>query len=93
MKITGLDALTKDFDQVQRIMETLEGEIAEVRLDPIDPASIEHAINTIESIIDEKISGFSLHPMAASILERLKDTYRQYVLDKAAEARAAGDGA
>lgn len=31
--------------------------------------------------------------MAASIIEGLKDTYRQGILDKAAEARAEGDSA
>ncbi|MCF6371266.1 hypothetical protein [Rhizobium halophilum] len=91
--IKGLDKLTKELDQLQRVIGQLDGEIGAVSFDPHDPASIESAISNVEALIDQKVGSYSSNSMAASIIEGLKDTYRQGILDKAAEARAAGDSA
>lgn len=92
-KMTGLDKLTNKLDQLQRMIGQLDGEIGTVTFDPHDPASIESAISNIEALIDQKVGDYSSNAMAVSIIESLKDTYRQSILDKAAEARATGDSA
>ncbi|WFU07525.1 hypothetical protein QA648_36935 (plasmid) [Rhizobium sp. CB3171] len=92
-KITGLDKITKELDQLQRVIGGLDGEIGQVKFDPSDPASIESAISDVENMIDQKAGHYASNSMAASIIEQMKDTYRQAILDKAAEARAAGDNA
>ncbi|CAN7673758.1 hypothetical protein LJR255_005314 [Pararhizobium sp. LjRoot255] len=91
IKITGLDRLTKELDQLQRVIGQLDGEIGTVNFDPNDPASIESAISNVHALIDQKVGSYSSNSMAASIIEGLKDTYRQGILDKAAEARGAGE--
>ena len=93
IKITGLDALTKELDQLQRVLRELDGEIGTVTFNPHDPASIESAISNINALIDEKAGDYRSNSMAASIIEDVKDSYRQSILDKAAGARAAGGDA
>ncbi|MFK3852295.1 hypothetical protein ACI2J5_22565 [Agrobacterium pusense] len=92
-KITGLDKVTKELDQLQRVIGGLDGEIGMVKFDPNEPASIESAISDVENLIDQEAGHYSSSSMAASIIEQMKDTYRQAILDKAAEARAARDNA
>lgn len=91
IKITGLNKLSKELDQLQRVISQLDGEIGTVSFDPNDPASIESAISNVNALIDQKVEDFSSNSMAASIIEGLKDTYRQGILDKAAEARASDE--
>lgn len=93
IKITGLDKLTKELDQLQRVIGQLDGQIGTINFDPHDPASIESAISNVDALIDQKVGSYSSNSMAASIIDGLKDTYRQGILDKAAEARATGDNA
>lgn len=58
IKITGLDKLTKDLDQLQRVIGQLDGEIGTVNFDPNDPASIESAISNVEALIDQKVGSY-----------------------------------
>ena len=88
IKITGLDSLSKELDQLQRVLRELDGEIGAVTFNPHDPASIESAISNMNALIDEKAGDYRSNSMAASIIESVKDSYRQGILDKAAEARA-----
>jgi hypothetical protein len=88
MKITGLGKLQKELAELQRVIGSLDGEIGTINFNPHDPASIESAISHLSALIDEKTGHYSSNSAAASIIENLKDAYRQGILDKAAEARA-----
>jgi hypothetical protein len=90
MKIAGFDKLSKELDQLKRAVGQLDGEIGTVEFDPFDPGSIERAINDVEVLIDQKVGNYSSNSMAASIIENLKNTYRQGIIDRASEARLKG---
>jgi len=93
LKITGLDGLQKELEKLSQALQSLDGQLANVRFDPSDPASIESAIKEIEKAIDAKAAPYSDNPMVASVVEQLKETYRRGILERAAAARLSGDGA
>ncbi|EQM94215.1 MULTISPECIES: hypothetical protein [Enterobacterales] len=47
LKITGLDKLQKELKVAQLALGELEGNLGTVHFDPLDPASIENAIQRI----------------------------------------------
>lgn len=91
MKITGLDQLTRQLDDAQRAIASLDGELGTVSFDPNDPASIEAAIQKAEAIIDERLGSYASNPIVGPMADQLKEKYRAGIIEKAAEARA-GNG-
>ncbi len=91
MKIQGLDTLTKQFDDAQKAISELDGELGVVNFDPQDPGSIEAAIKEIEAIIDAKVQPYASNPIVATMVEGMKEQYRQGIIDRAAAARL-GEG-
>ncbi|TPM21605.1 hypothetical protein [Mesorhizobium sp. B2-3-5] len=91
MKIQGLDALTKQFDDAQKAIAELDGELGVVNFNPQDPSSIEAAIKAIEAIIDAKVQPYASNPIVATMVEGMKEQYRQGIIDRAAAARL-GEG-
>jgi hypothetical protein len=85
--ISGLDTLSRQLADAQRALEALDGELGTVNFDPNDPASIEMAIQNVESIIDEKVAPFADNPVIAPVIEGMKEQYREAIIDRAAEAR------
>lgn len=90
MKITGLDKLTKQLKQAEKACAQLDGELCTVKFDPLDPACIEVAINTIWTAIDEKMIGYETNPFVKPLIEQTKAKYRETIIEKAAEARLKG---
>lgn len=90
VKITGLDKLTKQFDDAQKALAALDGELGTVRFDPHDPASVEAAIQEIETMIDTRVGAYASNPIIGQLVGGLKERYRQGILDRAAEARMGG---
>ena len=90
MKITGLDALSRTLRELESAASSLDGEIAQVSFDPNDPQSIERAIQEVNSAIDEKIRGYGDNKTVANLVEALKESYRNGILDRAASARLGG---
>ncbi len=91
VKINGLDSLQRQLKEASRALEALDGELGTVRFDPHDPSSIEAAIQQISHIIDEKVGGYSSNPLIGPLAEEMKESYRESVIQKAAEARLKGD--
>lgn len=91
MKITGLDALQRQFRELERALRDLDGEIANVRFDPEDPSSIERAIQQLNDAVDEKVRPYGRNEMVQSIAEELKENGRAQILERAAAARIAGE--
>ncbi len=87
MKIQGLDKLTKTLDQAQKAFKEMDGELGTVKFDPDDPASIEAAIQSVESMVDERLGPYASNPIVAPLIESMKEQYRQAIVDRAAEAR------
>ncbi|BEC01755.1 hypothetical protein [Escherichia coli] len=87
LKVTGLDKLQKELKDAKRILNELDGELGVVKFNPNDPASIESAIQTVNHMIDERIGGCSTNSIVGSLAQQMKETYREGILKKAAEAR------
>ena len=57
MKITGLDLLTRKIKELEKAVDSLDGDIASLTFNPHDPQSIERAIQELNASVDEKIAG------------------------------------
>jgi hypothetical protein len=90
IKITGLDELTRDLDAAQKAFAELDGELGTVNFDPEDPESIESAIVSMEQIVNDRVGRYAGNPIVGPMIEEAKESFRQAILDKAAEARAGG---
>lgn len=86
-KVTGLDKLTKELDDVQRALAEIDGDIGSVSLDPHDPASIERAIVAMEQMIDAKVGRYAKNAIVGPMIDQMKEQYRAAILQKAAAAR------
>lgn len=86
-KISGLDNLSRQLTDAQKALDVLDGELGTVSFDPDDPASIEAAIQSVETIIDEKLGPYANNPIIAPLAEEMKEKYRDAIIDRASEAR------
>lgn len=91
LKITGLDKLQKELKQAEHALNELDGELGVVSFDPHDPASIEAAIQSVNRMIDNRVEPYVDNPIVESLAEKMKDSYRENILQKAAEARLQSD--
>jgi hypothetical protein len=87
-KITGLDKLHKTLEDAGRALKELDGTIAGVRFDPNDQTSVDEAIRSMESAIDQKIGAFQSNPMVAQLIPQMKAKYREGILARAENAQA-----
>lgn len=86
-KISGLDNLSRQLTDAQKALDALDGELGTVSFNPDDPASIEAAIQSVETIIDERLGPYSSNPIIAPLAEEMKEKYREAIIERAAEAR------
>ena len=49
MKITSLDKLTKNMEELSKFAGEIDGHLGEVKFDPNDPVDIERAISEMEA--------------------------------------------
>lgn len=91
IKISGLDKLTRQMDELARFGEEVDGELATLSFDPHDPVSIEAAISEMEAAIDEKAVSYEGNEMVSDLVEQIKDNLRDQILEKAAAARLEGN--
>lgn len=91
LKITGLEKLEKEIKEAEQALSELEGELGVVNFDPHDPASIEAAIQSVNLMIDSRIQPHTDNPIVSSLADQMKESYRENILHKAAEARLQSD--
>lgn len=91
MPFKGLDDLSRQIEELRKMAEALDGDIAKVSFDPQDPQSIELAIQKMEVAVDEKVGNYRNNEMVEGIVADIKEQYRQAILDQAAEARTEGE--
>lgn len=87
LKITGLDKLQKTLKQAEQALNEIDGELGVVNFDPHEPASIEAAIQSVNQMIDSRLEPYVDNPIVDSLAEQMKESYRENILQKAAEAR------
>jgi hypothetical protein len=71
----------------QRAFKALDGQLATVRFDPDNSESIEAAIRTMESAIDDKIAPYRSNPFVAPLTPKMKEKYREAILERAKTAK------
>ena len=87
IKISGFEELQNELTQAQSALEQLDGELGSVSYDPNDPISIDSAICEMERIVDERVGKYSGNSIIEPMIEELKESYRDRILEQAAEAR------
>jgi len=88
MSLKGLDDLKRKLQELQKVADGLDGNIANVSFDPHDPQSIDLAIQRMEAAVDEKVGDYRGNNMVKDLALAIKERYRQAIIDRAAEARA-----
>jgi len=86
-KITGLDELTRKLQEAQQALEDFDGNIAELKFDPFDPVSIDHAIQELNRSVDERLGSFYGNPIVDDVADKFKEAAREEILQRAAAAR------
>lgn len=89
LKITGLDKLQRQLEDAQRAFQALNGQFAEVRFDPNNQASVQAAIEAMESAIDQKVAPYLGNALVENIVPRMKAKYREAILERAENAKLA----
>lgn len=89
-KASGFDQLSKQLKEARKALDEIDGKIGCVSFDPDDPASLEAAINQINTLIDQKVGRYADNPIVTPLIEGMKDQYRAGILEKAAAARLEG---
>lgn len=87
LKITGLEKLQKELEEAEQALNELDGELGVVNFDANDPASIEAAIQSVKRMIDSRIEPYADNPIVGSLADQMKESYRENILQKAAETR------
>ena len=86
LKVTGFDNLQRQLEDAQRAFKALDGQLATVRFDADNPQSIESAIRTMESAIDDKVAPYRNNPFVAPLIPKMKAKYREALLERAKTA-------
>jgi len=80
VKITGLTELQRDLEDAQRAIASLGGTIAEVKVNPDDPASVEKALREMEAAIDRIVAPHGNNKLVATVVKAAKEEYRKRIL-------------
>jgi hypothetical protein len=81
LKFTDLDKLQGQLEDAQRAFKALYGQLATVHFDPGKPDSIEAAIRTMESAIDDKVVLIEITRWSPTLsLNSRKSTARPFLL-------------
>lgn len=85
--ITGLDKLQRELSEAQLALSELDGELGSVNFNPHDPASIEAAIQSANQMIDQRVGQYASNAIIGPLIDQMKETYREGIIEKAAAAR------
>ncbi|MFG0593761.1 hypothetical protein ACF8OH_04530 [Delftia sp. WSY_9] len=85
LKITGLDAMSKNLNALSAALESLG--TMNVEFDPNDPASIDAAVKNIESQVDERVAPWAGTPFVDQIVADTKEKLADMIFRRAAELR------
>jgi len=85
LKIKGLDELSKNLDALTKALESLG--TLNVQFDPYDPASIDAAVKTMETQVDEKVQPWAGSPFVDQIVTKTKEELAGMIFSRAAELR------
>jgi hypothetical protein len=84
IRLDGMSEVTRNLEQLKN---SLDGEIAGLKFDPLIPEEVERAIRLIKMKVDMKLAPYITSPGVQEIATGLKQEVEQAILQKAAEAR------
>ena len=84
VELSGFDELQDTLTDAQRAIESLDGELATLRVDPNNPQA---AIDEMESAVDAKLAPYRGNPIVEQIAEASKELFRNGILRQAQEAK------
>ena len=91
IKMNGLDEMTNHLKELQSFMSEIDGDIGTVNFNAKDQDSVNQAIANMETMIDVKAKNYENNQTVLEIVEELKASYKQQILDKALEALENGE--
>ena len=91
MKTSGLDALMRIVEELEKAIADLDGIIVHQTYNPHDPQSIEQAIQEFYLVVDERIAGYAHNETVDRIAVQCKEQGRNVIIEHAAKARLAGE--
>ena len=91
LKITGLDKLQKELNDLANAARALDGEIGNFTFNPNDPTSVENAVVQMEQAIDAKVGAYRGSDAVENLINQMKERYREEIYNRAAKARAEGE--
>jgi hypothetical protein len=80
VEVKGLHELHRNLEELQLALESLHGTIAEIPINPSDPASVEKAVEQMEAAVDRKVAPYGNNKMVAVVIRAAKDEYRKALL-------------
>ena len=86
IKISGLDAMKRQLDQLQLALKQLNGTVGTLSFDPQDPESIRKAITQMERLVDGKVAQYRANPVVADIAAKMKEQYKKSILERVKKA-------
>lgn len=78
----GLDDFARQLKDASQAFESLNGDIAQVRVVPGNQASVEAAIEQIEAAIDQKAAPYRGNPFVEPVVKALKEKYRDHIIER-----------
>jgi hypothetical protein len=84
--ISGLDQLQRQLAEAQTAMSMLNGEVAKLKFDPTDPASVESAVHMMKRMIDQKAGRYSSNPIVGPFITKSKEAFASAIRAKAIRA-------
>jgi hypothetical protein len=82
IKITGLDKLQRDLDELQRAMKALDGPITKINIIPGDAQSVARGIREMEAAVDAKAAPYRNNPMVKKIVEAAKKHFTERLRER-----------
>ena len=81
-KITGLDKLTREMDELAKFTKSIDGNLTTVTLDPDDPASVQAAVRQMEGAVDAKAAPYRSNKLVMDLASKSKEQFRQAIQSK-----------
>jgi hypothetical protein len=89
LNISDLDQLSRQLVEAKKALETLDGELDAVYVDPQDPTSVDAALQRVDAAIDARMGPYADNPIIAPLGQNMKAQYRESILAQVAQARRA----
>lgn len=91
IKMNDLEEVANQLKELQSFMSEIDGDIGSVNFNTQDQNSVNQTIANMETMIDEKAKNYEHNQSVLEIVEELKASYKQQILDKALEALENGE--